>query len=170
MPPTYQGSRVAEDGRGAVGGISRARSPDYAHDHSIYYPHPTWNRTTAPLPNPPYIPTGNDNWHNPIPHDHSHSDPHNNSQIINEEGTFVHHRNHHPPSSIPAGASAFTPINQYYNPVPYPFPQYRTPYAGNDIPLLGPQNKRPLQPKEFRNVGPRDFEEPRRPQKRRWRI
>ena len=163
-PSSYLDSRVGGNGRGGGAGTVRARSPDFAQDHGMYYPRHSWNRTNAPLQNPPYIPTGTCSCHDNNPHGHSRSNPHNNSQIINE-GTFEHYRCH-PPSSISGGAPGFTPINQY-NPVPCPLPRHRSPYAEN-IPLAFPQ-KRPRQPKEFRNVGPRDFEEPKRPP-RKWRI
>lgn len=155
-PSNCFGSRTFGDGQGYMGEISRARPYDYAQDQRMYYSHGSWNRDTVPLQDPPYIPTRNDDiWHDKSSHGHPRSDPHNNSQII-DEGSFVHFSDH-PSSSIPSRDPAgFTPINQDHC-VPSPLEQYyRSPYAEHVQFVV--HTKSPPQPQAFRNIGPSDVE------------
>ena len=151
-------SRTSGDGQGYMGEISRARLYDYAQDHRMYYFHGSWNRDPVSLQDPPCIPTGNnDIWHGKSSHDHSRSDSHNNSQII-DEGSFVHFSDHPSSSSIPArDPSGFTPINQNHS-VPSPLKQsHRSPPSAENVPLVV-DTKSPPQPQAFVNIGPSDFE------------
>lgn len=161
-PSTELVSRTAGNGRGDVEGISHTGTLDIAQNHRMYHTHPSWNRVSVPPQNHVYIPTGNESWQDNSSHGHSRCNLHNNSQLIHES-SYMHFPDH-PSSSFPGESSGFTPVNQN-NSIRGPVQRYYRPHYAKNFQLIGPP-KCPPQLKQFRNVGPSDFQEMKKPQKK----
>lgn len=133
-PPGNSVIRGAGDGPGDLRENPQGRPSHFTQHHPTYHhPHPA-NGETLPPHLPLYIPTGNNDLHDPNISGRPRSNSHNNTQIIHE-GSYAHI------SDYPCAPSGFTPINQYGSLMGFPQQFYTSPYVQADgFVHAGPSN------------------------------